>query len=237
MGGTDFNQFIGLRNQLVKAADKFVREESLSPVLIPTISKDKDEQVNLAHKVVDVVDRANRKIWVALLRYNVDNPERSYAQVRLFARKTEDEKFQQVVYVNYKFQEFIYLVDLMNSLYDKVISNQIICNVLKKLNSSVYHLSFLFNQVKKSSNIGDNRNLFLKLESKLRLYHVVPKTPKTSPEKPKLTVVEMQHLLDNEMTNPKQEKSRLKWTIYNDRRKVCLNFQTDTEKLNIAVYR
>ena len=132
MGGTDFNQFIGLRNQLVKAADKFVREESLSPVLIPTISKDKDEQVNLAHKVVDVVDRANRKIWVALLRYNVDNPERSYAQVRLFARKTEDEKFQQVVYVNYKFQEFIYLVDLMNSLYDKVISNQIICNVLKK---------------------------------------------------------------------------------------------------------
>ena len=95
------------------------------------MSKDKDEQVNLAHKVVDVVDRANRKIWVTLLRYNVDNPERSYAQVRLFARNTEDEKFQQVVYVNYKFEEFIYLVDLMNSLYDKLISNQIICNVLK----------------------------------------------------------------------------------------------------------
>ena len=71
----------------------------------------------------------------------------------------------------------------------------------------------------------------------MRLYHIVPKTPKTSPEKPKLTVVEMQLLLDIEMTNPKQEKSRLKWTIYNDRRKVCLNFQTDTENLNIVVYR
>ena len=93
------------------------------------------------------------------------------------------------------------------------------------------------NQVKKSSNIGDNRNIFLKLESKLRLHHVVPKTPKTSPEKPKLIVVEMQLLLDIEMTNSKEEKSCLKWTIYNDRRKVCVNLQTDTDKLNIVVYR
>ena len=46
-----------------------------------------DEQLKLAHKVVDVVDRANRKICVTLLRYNVDTPESSYAQVRLFARK------------------------------------------------------------------------------------------------------------------------------------------------------
>ena len=65
------------------------------------MSKDMDEQLNLAHKVVDVVDRTNRMICVSLLRYNVDNPESSYAQVRLFARKKEDEKFQQVVHVNY----------------------------------------------------------------------------------------------------------------------------------------
>ena len=54
----------------------------------------------LAHKVVDVVDRANRKICVTLLRYNVDKPESSYARIRFFARKQEDEKFQQVVSVN-----------------------------------------------------------------------------------------------------------------------------------------
>ena len=86
-------------------------------------------------------------------------------------------------------------------------------------------------------NIGDNRNLFLKLKSKLGLYHVVLTTPKTSPEKLTLTVVEMQQLPDIEKTDSKEEVSCLEWTIYNGRRKVCVNFQTDTDKLNIVVYR
>ena len=86
-------------------------------------------------------------------------------------------------------------------------------------------------------NMGDNRNLFLKLKSKLGLYHVVLATPKTSPEKLTLTVIEMQQLPDNERTDSKEEISCLKRTIYNGRRKVCVNFQTDTDKLNIVVYR
>ena len=130
MGEADFNQLMRLRNQLVNAAENFAGEENLTPVLIPTMSRIMDEQVKLAHKVVDVVDRTNRKICVTLLRYIVDKPESSYAQVRLFARKKKDEKFQQVVYVNYKLEEFIYLLDVMNSVYDKVITNQPICNVL-----------------------------------------------------------------------------------------------------------
>ena len=81
---------------------------------------------------------------MTLLRYNVDKPESSYAQVRLFARKKEDEKFQQVVYVNYKLEEFIYLLDVMNSVYDKVFTNQPIRNVLWKVFSPVYSLSILF---------------------------------------------------------------------------------------------
>ena len=130
MGEADFNQFMRLRNQLVNAAENFAKEENLTPVLIPTISKDIDEQLKLAHKIVDVVDPANRKICVTLLRYNVDKPESSYAQVRLFTRKKEDEKFQQVVYVKYKLEEFIYLLDVMNSVYEKVFTKQPICNVL-----------------------------------------------------------------------------------------------------------
>ena len=130
MGETDFNQFLRLKNQLVNAAERFARDENLTPVLIRTMSREMDEQLKLAHKVVDVVDRANRKICVTLLRYNVDKPESSYAQVRLFARMKEDEKFQQVVYVNNKLEKFIYLLDVMNSVYDKVITNQPICNVL-----------------------------------------------------------------------------------------------------------
>ena len=128
----DFNQFMRLRNQLVNAAENFAGEENLTPLLIPTMSKDLDEQIKLAHKVIDVVDRANRKICLTLLRYNVDKRESSYAQVRLFPRKKEDEKFQQVVFVKYKLEEFIYLIDVMNSVIDNVITNQPICNVLKK---------------------------------------------------------------------------------------------------------
>ena len=47
---------------------------------IPTMSKDMDEQLKMAHKVVDVVDRANREICLTLLRYNVDKPESSYGR-------------------------------------------------------------------------------------------------------------------------------------------------------------
>ena len=100
-GEIAFNPFMRLRIQLIIAAENFAREESLPPVLIPTLSKDMDEQLKLAHKVVDVVDWANRKICLTLLRYGEDKPERSYAEVWIKARKKEDEKFQQTAYVNY----------------------------------------------------------------------------------------------------------------------------------------
>ena len=93
MGGTNFNQFMRLRNELVSAAKNFGREENLPPVLIPTMSKEMDEQLKLAHKVVDVVDQASRKTFLTLLRCNVNKPDSSYARVRLSAKKKRDEKF------------------------------------------------------------------------------------------------------------------------------------------------
>ena len=132
MGETEFNQFMQLRNQLVSAAENFAREEILTPVLTPTVSKDIDEQLKLAHKVVDVADRANRKICVTLLWYNVDKPDNSYNQVRLSASRKEDEKFEQIASANYKLEEFIYVPDVMNYVYDKVITNETICNFLYK---------------------------------------------------------------------------------------------------------
>ena len=130
MGEADFNQFIRQRNQLVVAADNFLSEENLSPVLQPALSKDMEEQLKLVHKVIDDVDHPNRRICVTLLRYKADSPETSYAQVRLFGRRKQEEKFQQIVYVNYKLDEIVYLLDVMYSVYDKVIANQPICNVL-----------------------------------------------------------------------------------------------------------
>ena len=91
MGQADFTQFMRLRNQLVNAAENFAREENLSPVLIPTMSKDMDEQLELAHKVVDAVDRANIQICVTLLRYNMDKPKNLCAQVQIFAKRNEEE--------------------------------------------------------------------------------------------------------------------------------------------------
>ena len=87
------------------------------------------EQLKLTHKVVEVFDRPHRKICVTMLRYNVEKPETSYVQVRLFRRRKDKEKFNQIVYVNYKLDEFIYLLHVMNSVYDKVIANEIFCNV------------------------------------------------------------------------------------------------------------
>ena len=130
MSEADFNQFFRQRNQLVVAADNFLRGENLSPDLQSTLSEDIEEQLNPLHKVIDVVDRPNRRICVTMLRYKAHNPETSYAQVRLFGRKKEEEKFLQIVYVYYKLDELVYLLEVMNSVYDKVIANPPICNIL-----------------------------------------------------------------------------------------------------------
>ena len=92
-----------------------------------------------------------------------------------------------------------------------------------------------------SWNIGENRNLILKLESKFGLYHVVLTTPKTSPDKITLILVETQQLTEIEKVVSKNENTCLKRTLYNGRRKICISFKTDmdklNDKLNVVVYR
>ena len=81
---------------------------------------------------------------------------------------------------------------------------------------------------------GNDRNVFLKLESKLGLCYVVLTTPKTSHEKLTQAVVEMQQLLDFEKTDSKIT-SCLKWTKSRGKRKICLNYKTYTNELKIFV--
>ena len=130
MGEAVFIQFIRLRNQLVVAVRDFSKEENLPPLQVKLLAKDMEEQLKLTHKVVEVVDRPHRKICVTTLRCNVEKPETSYVHVQLFGRRKDDEKFNQIVYVNYKLDEFDYLLDVMNSVYDKVIANESACKVL-----------------------------------------------------------------------------------------------------------
>ena len=92
MGEADFNQLIRLRNQLVVAVRGFIIEESLPPVRVKILEKDMEAQLKLTHKVVEVVDQPHKKICVTMLRYNVEKPETSYVQVRLFRRS--DKKIQ-----------------------------------------------------------------------------------------------------------------------------------------------
>ena len=61
------------------------------------MSTDMDQHFKLAPKVIDVLDRANGKICVTLLRYNVEKPESSNGQVRFFAMRKEHEKLQQML--------------------------------------------------------------------------------------------------------------------------------------------
>ena len=79
MGETNFSQFMRLRNQLVNATENFARKEKLTTELIPTMSKNMDEQLELAHNVFEVADGTNRNNCATLLRYNMDKPESSYA--------------------------------------------------------------------------------------------------------------------------------------------------------------
>ena len=87
-----------------------------------------------------------------------------------------------------------------------------------------------------SWNVGDNRNLFSKSKSSLGLHHVVLTTPKTSPEIPTLTVVEMQQLPDIEKVDSRERISCLKRTKCNGRRKVCVYSNTDTDNLNFVLH-
>ena len=97
MGQYDFKQFLRLRNQLILAADNFTKEETLSYINVVGLSRDIEEQLKHGHKVIEIAEGAKRKVCVTLLHYKEDNPETSYAQIRLFTRMTEEENFQQLV--------------------------------------------------------------------------------------------------------------------------------------------
>ena len=132
---------------------------------------------------------------MTLLRCNVEEPKTSYAKVRSLAKKKEVDKFQQSFCVNYILEELIFLLDVMNSVYGKIInfhyySTHLYCPIKSHFIGRLF-IIFLCSPVRMSWNIGNIRNLFLKLKSKLGLYHFVLTTPKTSPVKLTLSVVEM----------------------------------------------
>ena len=76
IGEAEFSQIMRLRNRWSLQQKTLLQKKTpVTPAVIPILSKDMDEQLKLAHKVVDVKNcRLNRKISVTLLRYSVDKP-------------------------------------------------------------------------------------------------------------------------------------------------------------------
>ena len=93
----DLKQFLRLQNQLILAADNFIKEENLPYINVVGLSRDIDNQLKHVHRVIEIAEGAKRKVCVTMQRYKEDNPETSYAQIRLFTRRTEEENFQQLV--------------------------------------------------------------------------------------------------------------------------------------------
>ena len=182
MGVPDLKQRMKIRSRLFVAADIFRRKQNLSPVEIPNFSEDLYEKLKLAQIVAEFSDRANRKLCVTLVWYKVDKPRNSYSDVRIIARKKDDDKFQQNVYVSYALEDFIYLFDTMTSVYCNVFTNKPFCSSLWKTYATNCSSSFCSVRVRLNWNNEDNTNQFPKLKSKLGLYHVVLTTLQTSPE-------------------------------------------------------
>ena len=85
-----------------------------------------------------------------------------------------------------------------------------------------------------SWNIGFSRNLVLKLQNKLGLFHIVlqEKSQKFS-----LTVLESQNLPKLQDLDTESQISQFEWTLYYGRRKIFLSYRSDIKKIDIIEYR
>ena len=79
--------------------------------------------------------------------------------------------------------------------------------------------------------------IFPKLKSKFGLHQFLLTTPQTSPETDMVNAYKMQQLPNIEKTEDKWQFVWVKWTSYKVWRIVCLKFKTDTDEINIVVYR
>ena len=124
-----FNQFIWLRNQLVIASQIFGRDERVFLVLMPTMSK-KGWTTQSNPQGGWRCRSPLQKDLCDSIPLDLGQARDCICQVLLFAGKKEDVKFQQYVYVNFKLEDFIYLLEVMNSVFFDVFNNQPICSIL-----------------------------------------------------------------------------------------------------------
>ena len=85
-----------------------------------------------------------------------------------------------------------------------------------------------------SWNIGFSRNLVLKLQNKLGLFHIVLQEKS---QKLLLTVLESQNLPKLQDLDTESQISQFEWTLHNGRRKIFLSYRSDIKKIDLIEYR
>ena len=176
--------------------EKWQRGKLVSSADMPTMSKDMDDQLKVAHK----------RVCVTPLRYSVYKPEKPYAIVRVFARKREARSFSNCR-SGKKLQEFIYLIDVMNSVIDKVTTKQPILKSYKIFSiSPTYSASFFSIRVRMSWNIEDNKQIHhSQTKIKFGTLSWCTYNCENIPRKRFLTVIHKQYFPDTEKTDSKEE--------------------------------
>ena len=76
------------------------------------------------------MDRSKTKIIATNKRYGVDKTDVTYVQIRLFMRNNEAEKVQQLVFGNHKLDEFLSLLDVINTAFKRTLLNQSLYNIV-----------------------------------------------------------------------------------------------------------
>ena len=84
-----------------------------------------------------------------------------------------------------------------------------------------------------SWNIGFSRNLVLKLQNKLGLFHIVLQEES---QKFSLTVLESQNLPKLQDLDTESQVSQFEWTLHNRRQKIFLSYRSDIKKIDLIEY-
>ena len=85
-----------------------------------------------------------------------------------------------------------------------------------------------------SWNIVFSRNLILKLQNKLGLFHIVRQEKS---QKFSLTVLESRNLPKLQDLDTKSQISQFEWTLHNGRQKIFLSYRSDIKKIDLIEYR
>ena len=175
-----------LRDQLVIAAKKLGGEQNLSHIK-DTNNVQKHEWTTLfvfpcgfnqCGWLCGSSKRKNMRVYFAL---QGGEAKEFISSSSITCKQEGGRKFPSNFPCEVKIWRIIYLLETMKSVYHKVIANQYNCNVLMKVAATFLTFSIFF-RVSKSWNFEDNRNILLKLRSKLRPHHVAFTVPKKSPE-------------------------------------------------------